>query len=314
MSRRRTLLRALTVFLLALLFPAATGAQAAGGVKPPLQTAGRVQCGAVQSAILKRPVRYCALLPPSYDTAKTRRYPALYYLHGLYENEQSLVNFGGWNLVEELQEKKRIGEFLIITPDGGRSFYINARPSTSLRAGDGKERWEDFFIREFIPAMERTFRIRAVRAARAIGGSSMGGFGALRFAFKYPHLFNSVGAHQAALVENPSQWLSETVAPMLGRLTGAFGTPPDLAYWRAQSPFALARNAAGLSRLKIYFDCGTEDEYGFHVGAKALAVLLRSRKIPHEFHLYSGGHGWLYVADHLEDSLVFHSRAFGLTK
>ncbi len=291
MSRRQTLLLATFIFFLALCFPS-------------LAAAGRVQCGAVESAILERPVRYCALLPPSYDTAKARRYPTLYYLHGLFENEQSLVNFGGWNLVEDLQEKKRIGEFLIITPDGGRSFYINAR--------DRKERWEDFFIREFIPAMERTFRIRATRSARAIGGSSMGGYGALRFAFKYPQLFHSVGAHQAALVENPSQGLSQTVAPLLGRLTSAFGTPPDGAYWQAQSPFTMARNASGLSRLKIYFDCGTEDDYGFNVGAKALDELLRSRKIPHEFHLYPGGHGWLYVAEHLQDSLEFHSRAFGM--
>jgi len=51
------------------------------------------------SQILGRPVRYCVLLPASYDTEKARRYPVLYYLHGLGDNEQSLVNFGGWNLV-----------------------------------------------------------------------------------------------------------------------------------------------------------------------------------------------------------------------
>lgn len=291
MSRRHTLPRLAIILLCVLFFPA-------------VAAAGRVQCGAVQSTIVKRPVRYCALLPQSYDAEKARRYPALYYLHGLFDNEQSLVNFGGWNLVEELQEKKQIGEFLIITPDGGRGFYINSK--------DGKERWEDFFIREFIPAMERTFRIRAARAARAISGSSMGGYGALRFAFKYPQLFNSVGAHQAALVENASEGLSATVAPLLGRLTNAFGSPPDAAFWRAQSPFTLARNSPALSRLKIYFDCGTEDDYGFHQGAKALHELLQSRKVPHEFHLYPGRHGWLYVADHLEDSLVFASRAFGM--
>lgn len=274
--------------------------------------AGRVQCGAVKSTILKRPVRYCVLLPPSYDAEKTRRFPTLYYLHGLFENEQSLVNFGGWNIVEDLQEKKSIGEFLIITPDGGRSFYINSRPSTSLRTSDGRERYEDFFIREFIPAMDRAFRTRPTRAARAIGGSSMGGYGALRFAFKYPERFAAVGVHQAALVESPSQGLSATAGPFLGRLTAAFGAPADPAYWKAQSPFALARQQAGPARLKIYFDCGTEDEYGFHVGARALHELLQSRKVAHEFHLYAGGHGWLYVAIHLQDSLEFISRALGL--
>jgi S-formylglutathione hydrolase FrmB len=123
-----------------------------------------------------------------------------------------------------------------------------------------------------------------------------------------------VAVHQAALVENLSQGISQAIGPLLGRMTSAFGTPPDLAYWQAQSPFTLARKATGLSRLKIYFDCGTEDDYGFNVGAKALDELLTSRKIPHEFHLYPGRHGWLYVAEHFEDSLEFTSRAFGLTK
>jgi S-formylglutathione hydrolase FrmB len=272
---------------------------------PSSAAAGRVQCGAVKSTILKRAVRYCVLLPPSYDTEKTRRYPALYYLHGLFENEQSLVNFGGWNMVEDLQGKGRIGEFLIITPNGGRGFYINSK--------DGRERYEDFFIREFIPAIDRTFRTQAARAARSIGGSSMGGYGALRFAFKYPQLFSAVGVHQAALVENPSKGLTATVAPFLGRVTVAFGSPPDPAFWDAQSPFTLARGLANSARLKIYFDCGTEDEYGFHIGAKALHELLESRKVPHEFQLFPGAHGWLYVADHLQDSLEFHSRALGLT-
>lgn len=278
----------------------------AGAALPamPVRAAGRVQCGAVSSAVLKRPVRYCALLPPRYDADPKRRYPVLYYLHGLGENEQSLVNFGGWNLVEELQARGRIGEFLIVTPDGGSSFYINAR--------DRGERYEDFFVREFIPAVDRTFRTRAARAYRGIGGTSMGGYGALRLAFKYPERFASVSAHSAALVENPARGFSATLAPLLARLTRAFGVPPDEAYWQEQSPFTLARQKAGLRRLRIYLDCGIEDEYGFEEGARALHRLLRARRVAHEFHLYPGGHGWLYVAEHLHATLEFHAQTFGL--
>ena len=50
------------------------------------------------------------------------------------------------------------------------------------------------------------------------------------------------------------------------------------------------------------------------IGATALHRLLDSRKIPHEYHLYPGGHGPLYLAEHLDATLEFHSRAFGLTK
>lgn len=267
-----------------------------------------MECSTVQSRLMKRAVRYCVLLPPSYDTDKTRRYPALYYLHGLFENEQSIVYSGGWNLVELEWERKRIGEYLIIAPDGGRSFYVNSR--------DGRQPYEDFFIREFIPAMDKKYRTRASAAYRGIMGVSMGGYGALRFAFKYPNLFTSVSAHSAALVEKiPRGLLAGPQAPgsRFDIFGGVFGSPLDQAFFDRNNPFTLVKQATNLKRLKICFDCGKQDDYGFDAGAQALSDLLTARKTPHEFHLYPGGHGWAYVAEHLAASLEFHSRAFGLT-
>ena len=63
------------------------------------------------------------------------------------------------------------------------------------------------------------------------------------------------------------------------------------------------RNGSSPAGLKIYFDCGTEDDFGFNAGAQAFHDLLVSRKIPHEFHLYPGRHDWAYFASHLEASL-----------
>ena len=262
------------------------------------QAAGRAECRTVPSAILGRQVRYCILLPPSYDTEKMRRYPILYYLHGLGDNEQSLVRSGGWEMIEQLWEQGKVGEFLIVTPAGGRSFYVNSR--------DGQERYEDFFMNEFVPTMEQRYRAVGARAARGVGGTSMGGYGALRFAFKYPQQFASVTAHSAALFDD----LPETATALFGRNFGAFGQPLDGAYWRQNTPFALARSASALAQLKIYFDCGTRDDYGFDAGAQQLHALLQQRKIPHEYHLYPGGHNWQYVAEHFDESLAFHSRAF----
>lgn len=271
--------------------------------------AGRAECRVVQSAILQRAVRYCALLPPGYDTQKSRRYPILYFLHGLGQDERALIESGGWALVDDLRTSGAIGEFLIVTPDAGDSFYINSR--------DGKLRYEDFFIREFLPAIERRYRARATPAARAISGVSMGGYGALRFAFKYPRIFHAVSAHSAALIEKAPVTLRRGNV-RVGFLEQAFGSPPDPVYWERSSPFALARasTSAGslgsLLGLKIYFDCGTEDDFGFDEGNRSLHALLESRGVRHEFHLYPGGHGWSYTAQHITASLQFHSRAFGL--
>jgi len=266
---------------------------------------GRIECRSMHSRILNRAVRYCAILPPGYDESKTRRYPVLYFLHGLGENEQMLVSSGGWNLVEDLWEQKRLGEFLIVTPDADTSFYINSY--------DGRERYEDFLIGEFLPFTERTYRSRPGRRYRGIGGISMGGYGALHLAFRHPELFASVSANSAALLGKlPDVQFSNPRQSRLLRVLAVFGTPPNAAFWQRNDPITLARTAH-LRGLKIYFDCGTEDDYGFEKGAQTLHDTLVSRGIAHEFHLYAGGHDWRYFAAHLPAALEFHSRTFGLS-
>jgi S-formylglutathione hydrolase FrmB len=263
---------------------------------------GRAECRALESKILKRPVRYCVFLPPSYDTDKARRFPAVYYLHGLGSNEQWMLNNGGWDVIEQLRERGRIGEMVFVMPDGGRTFYVNSR--------DGKQMYEDFFIQEFVPAIESRYRAGGARAPRAIGGVSMGGYGALRFAFRYPQMFVAVAVHSPALFED----LPASATDEFGRSLQAFGNPLDPAYWKNNTPLALARTAPGLMPLKIYFDCGLQDDFGFDVGTQKLHDILDRRKIPHEFHLYPGGHDWQFVADHIEASLGLLSRAVGASR
>ncbi len=274
----------------------------------PANAQGRSECSAVRSAVMGRAVKFCAILPPSYDKEATRAYPVLYWLHGLGENEQTFIDFGGWNLVENLQEQKRIGEYLIVIPDGGRSFYVNSK--------SGRVRYEDFFLKEFLPAIEKKFRVKAGRAHRGIAGVSMGGFGALRLAFKYPEIFSAVSAHSAALLDKLPQNLPAQSRGLQVRLlvfAEVFGMPVDAQFWERNNPVALARTAPGLNKLKIYFDCGTEDDYGFERGAKALSEALKARGITHEMKLYPGGHGWAYLAEHAHASFEFQSRALGLS-
>ena len=265
---------------------------------------GRVECNSLPSKILARRVPYCVLLPPAYDSDATRKFPILYFFHGLGDDEQMFVHTGGFNLVEDLWERKELGDFLIATPAAGATFYINSN--------DGKVRYEDFLIQEFLPAMEKKFRARAGRANRAVAGVSMGGYGALHLAFRHPELFSSVSAHSAALIDKLPSFLGGGVAqnsPRARAFGGTFGNPPNAAFWERNSPIAIARTAS-LAGMKIYFDCGDQDDFGFEDGAAALDHGLTSRKIPHEFHLYPGRHDWQYFATHLPASLQFHSRLF----
>jgi S-formylglutathione hydrolase FrmB len=268
---------------------------------------GRAECRDVTSKILAHAVAYCIFLPPSYDSDPSRRFPILYFLHGLGENEQVLLNSDGWQIIEEAWAQKTLGEFVIVAPAADRSFYINSK--------DGKVRYEDFFIQEFMPAIEKNYRIRAERGSRGVDGISMGGYGALRLAFRYPKLFGSVTAHSAALIERPPtiQVGPQQQGAMTRLLGSAFGVPFDREYWNRESPFTLVRAGPKPVGLKIYFDCGTEDDFGFNAGAQQFHDLLVARGIPHEFHLYPGGHSWMYFAEHFPEGLEFESKAFGLS-
>jgi S-formylglutathione hydrolase FrmB len=289
---RRLLLRCVVLTLLALGFAAA-----------PAHAAPRAECRTVPSKILDRHVQYCVLLPPSYDADKSRRYPVLYFLHGLGEDEQVLLDSGGWDLIQDLWNQVDIGEFLIVSPNGDRSFFINSL--------DGKRRYEDFFVDELLPFIDSHYRTKEGRHNRGIAGVSMGGYGALHLALRHTDLFSAVSANSAALIENPPQGkVDSDAAQIIARALGnAFGSPFNRAFWDRNSPFTLVREGAPAESLQIYFDCGTEDDFGFNRGAQQFHDLLASRHIPHEFHLYPGGHDLNYFADHLPASLEFQSKA-----
>lgn len=283
-------------FLLTALLPLAARAQS------------RTDCNVIHSRILRQTVHYCAQLPPDYDAndAKQRRYPVLYFLHGLGQNEQTMFGTGGWSLIEDLRRHHKIGDFLIVAPEAKRTFYINS--------ADNSVRYSDFFLQEFMPYIEGRYRVQPGRQARAITGISMGGYGALRFAFAHPELFSAVSAQSAALITQTPQELSAADRPgtSLGRLLGsAFGQPINTLHWNQNSVFVLARkNQAALRSLAIYFNCGQQDDFGFEDGAAALDRQLRAEGIRHEYHLYPGDHSLTYFLAHMEELMEFHSRAF----
>lgn len=281
-------------------------------VSLPLHAQSRIDCNALSSKILNSPVHYCVYLPASYDAPKSpnsaAHYPVLYFLHGLGDNERTLFNSGGWTLLDDLRRQHKIGEFLIVAPEGGRSFYINST--------DGSARYNDFFLQEFVPLIESKYRIAKGRNNRAISGISMGGYGALRFAFSHPELFSAVSAQSAALIAETPQELDTAArsgAPLGKLLATVFGSPIDVQHWKENNPFVLAaRNRAALRRLAIYFNCGQEDNYGFEKGASALHQQLENEGIKHEYHSYPGDHSLAYFLTHFTEVMEFHSQAFGL--
>ncbi len=267
---------------------------------------GRIDCSAFQSKILHRAIRYCVMLPAGYEKDGSRKYPVLYFLHGLGENEQTLINSGGWGLIEDLRQQHKVGDFLMVAPEGRGSFFINS--------ADGHERYSDFFLSEFLPFIETHYRIIRDRKHRGVTGLSMGGYGALRFAFAHPELFGSVSAQSPALItESPQQLNADArgAGPMGRLLGGVFGNPVNVAHWQQNNPFDLARtNQIQIMTQAIYINCGQEDEFGFEDGAARMHKLLLAEGVKHEFHLYPGGHNADYFLSHMGETIEFHWRIF----
>jgi S-formylglutathione hydrolase FrmB len=278
----------------------------------PALAQSRIDCNALNSRILKHGVHYCVYLPASYDAGAAKhpvqRYPVLYFLHGLGDNEQTLFNSGGWTLLDDLRRQHKVGEFLIVAPEGGRTFYVNS--------ADGSVRYSDFFLQEFIPYIENKYRVGVGRKNRAISGISMGGYGALRFAFAHPEMFSAVSAQSAALIAESPQELdtaTQSGAPLGRLLATVFGNPIDVPHWKDDSPFVLAqKNATAIRKVAIYFNCGQDDNYGFEKGAAALHQQLEKEGVKHEYHSYPGDHSITYFLSHFAEVMEFHSREFGL--
>ncbi len=266
--------------------------------------ASSLKCDSFNSRILGRSVNYCVDLPAGYDSQPAKRYPVLYFLHGLFENEQSWGEKGGKQILDRLRAAGKVGNFIVVIPDGGHSFYINSY--------DGRDRYEDFFTQEFVPAMDRLYRTIPVPQERAVSGTSMGGFGALHLAMRHASLFGAGSAQGAALIAKfPNPLPSEGRWAFYARiLSGTFGSPLNESYWDANSPLTLAEQPNKFEGLKLYFDCGDHDRYGFNAGAGLLDQILTREGYPHQYVLRDGDHGWAYLEEYMQYDLEFHWKAF----
>ncbi len=260
----------------------------------------------IKSSILKREVRYTVYLPFDYESSD-RYYPAVYLLHGYTDNDMGWIQFGEANMIaDEAIAQREIPPMIIVMPDAGVSWYINNYDNTL--------RYEDFFVNEFIPFIEKEFRIRAEKRYRAVAGLSMGGYGALVYALKHPDMFSSCIAFSAAVFTDPEiidmnndEWQGMLGVPFNRELKG---NERITKHFIENDPLYIIKNAKAdkLKSVSYYIDCGDDDF--LYKGNSALHVLLRDLNIPHEYRVRDGSHQWSYWRSGLTEGLKFAGISF----
>jgi enterochelin esterase-like enzyme/acetyl esterase/lipase len=200
---------------------------------------------------------YRIYLPPGYEASGDHRYPVIYMLHGRSVDSKRSIDAGYVARVDAAIRSGVMPPAIVVLPQGlNRGWYVNTE--------DGERVMEDVIIQNLVPHIDANYRTIATREARVIEGHSMGGYGALHLAFKYPQLFSAATGNSAALVGN---------------------APDDVGsqeYWESQKPVILARqNYDAVSELNIRIIIGTED--GLIAGCRALSAELTAMGIDHEF-------------------------------
>lgn len=270
------------------------------GDSPRESTGGRVIYTTFKSASLKQEVNCAISLPESYDKDPARHYPVVFFLHGLFNNERDWEERGIQRKLVDLRAAGKVGEYIVAIPYGANSFYLNGKDGT---------RYEDAIVKDFIPYVDHTYRTLGNQQGRVIEGISMGGYGALVIAFKYPNLFSGVVTHCAALFDELPK-PPTSASDMRGKYryeiaSKIYGNPPDQKFFEENSPLYLAKtNAAKIKGLKIYFDVGSEDRYGFDTGNKQLHEALMAAGVRHDFTLTAGNHGWGYLLGRSEEDFT----------
>ncbi|CAA9573973.1 MAG: hypothetical protein AVDCRST_MAG88-2637 [uncultured Thermomicrobiales bacterium] len=242
----------------------ATAVAVAAGETATGRARGYLQDAQFFSPTLGRAMPYGIYLPPGYD-AGTARYPVLYMLHGIGGHYSEWVAYGLPETAERLLAGGRIQPLIIVFAQGDESYFAN-------HAGGAGERWGDYLAFDLVGHIDATYRTIPQRAARAVGGLSMGGFGALHLAFTHPGVFGAAGAHSPALRTY------EEAPAFLG----------DRATYAAVDPLALARGLDPAGAPKVWIDVGVEDDWAART--TTLKDELRARGIRPEYRETAGGH------------------------
>lgn len=252
------------------------------------------------SKILKGERKFAVYLPAGYETSG-RSYPVLYLLHGSGDNQTGWIQFGEVQYIADKAIREGSATpMIIVMPDAnsGKKGYFN-----DIK---GDWRYEDFFFEEFIPYIEKIYRIRDKKEFRAIAGLSMGGGGTFVYALHHPEMFASACPLSAAARDIPPE---EIVKKYVGSDAGYSKSEAE-SYYNLYNIHYLIKStpAKKLKNVRWYIDCGDDDF--LYEGNSLVHIAMRKKGIPHEYRVRDGRHSWTYWRESLPEVLRFISDGF----
>lgn len=217
-------------------------------------------------------------------------FPVFYLLHGLSDDHTI------WLRRTSIERYVANIPMIVVMPTTHRGFYTNGQ-------APGTYRYEDHFIKDVVGFVDRLFPTIKSRAGRVIGGLSMGGYGAVKLALKYPDLFCAATSHSGALLgpnfapPGKQKDMDGVDAEFLAMFGSCFRGGPD-------DVLALAEKCPKKQRPALRVDCGTADFLIEH--NRLFHEALKKLDYPHEYQEFSGAHDWAYWDEHVREAVAFH--------
>jgi enterochelin esterase-like enzyme len=255
---------------------------------------GVVLATSVPSSILGRDIPVRVYLPEGYQRGD-QRYPVLYLLHGAGGDENTWAKEG---------RIQATADRLIATGDIPPAIIVMPGCRTCWWIDGAVDRAETAFWTDLVPAVDARYRTIPSRSGRVVAGLSAGGYGAVRYALKFPDRLAAVAALSPAVyADAPPAISSARTQPPFLRPDGSF----DLAAWRARNyPANIDAYLRQRHRVAFYLTSGDNDAYGIAFETMTLFKrLYEAQPEATELRILDGGHTWSLWSDCIANAMRY---------
>lgn len=245
-----------------------------------------------------RSIEYGVYTPPNWT--KTEKLPLVLLLHGALDSHTSFEKHQVHQYFDNQINQKKMPRIILVTPNGDNGFWENWY--------DGTRNYRDWVLKDVLPKVKKDYNTLDCPKHCHLAGISMGGFGALRFAYFSKNTFSSVSAISAPILNNEDNKTSKIplMVRLLFPLKRIFG--PDLSKrYKAQSIQRVwsNKNNTDLYNTRLQLIWGNKDRPAILSSNQRFHKLLKKTGRAHDHFIYQGGHKWKDWTPNLNRAINF---------